>query len=87
MEYLTHFFAEEEAKGLVCQCEPCRKKKAKLDVDQPKKRYKRIARSLAHTNLVSFGRHWAHADRQNPRGRQPLNWAPCRQTEQGETAT
>jgi len=37
------FIADERQKGLVCQCEPCRKKRVRLDVDKPKKRLKHIA--------------------------------------------
>jgi len=43
MILLAFSIADERQKGLVCQCEPCRKKRVRLDVDKPKKRLKHIA--------------------------------------------
>ena len=35
---------EKEEEGLVCQCDPCRSKKARLEREKPNEAYKRFAK-------------------------------------------
>ena len=37
---ISFFRADGKGKGLVCQCEPCQRKRTRLDTEQPKKRFK-----------------------------------------------
>ncbi len=46
-------YSEEESKALVCQCEPCRRKRTLLDVEQPKTRLKRVVKCV-NTYCVNF---------------------------------